>query len=143
MGILKSIRRGAVVAVCVGAMTLGLSTAAHAGLTSVNPTNHCGGFKGQVQWSQNPITHAGSIHIWGKLWNDDCHGVVKNYLFVSYHLVPGGSYQFFPIESAGYSRNGNVGVNWYNSKSHMNFSGIAVRVCTSAYGTGCGAPDGV
>jgi hypothetical protein len=143
MGILKKFWRSAAVMACVGVMSLGLTTAAQAGTTSVSPRNNCGGFNGNVQWSvTNPVTHAGQIHIWGELWNNNCPAG-DTYLFVSYTLVPGGSYQFFPLKSAEYSAHGNVGVNWYNSKSNMNFSGIKVRVCDYSNGTDCGAAVGV
>src|SRR5262245_38836220 len=142
MGTFKAIRRGVVVMACVGAMVLGLATAASAGETSVHPRNSCGGFNGNVKWTENPITQAGTIHIWGVFWNNHC-SLRYVYLFVSYTLVPNGPYEIFPIKTVGYSRTGNVGVNWFNSKSNQNFSGIKVRVCDDQYGMGCGTPIGV
>ena len=142
MGILKKFWRSAAVIMGAGAMSLGLATVAQAGTTSLSPGNNCGGANVNVQWSQNPITHAGQIHIWGELWNNRCTKA-ETYLFVSYTLVPGGSYQFFPLGSAFFSDTKNYGINWYNSKSNMNFSGIKVRVCNTPTGGGCGAPKGV
>ncbi len=62
----------------------------------------------------------------GELWNNNrqCTGNRTN-LFISYILVPGGQYQFFPLNSA--LHNQTVGVNWYNSKSNQNFSGIRLE----------------
>jgi hypothetical protein len=142
MGILRKFWRPAAVMVCAGVLSLGLTTAAQAGTTSLSPRNNCGGANVNVQWSQNPISHAGQIHIWGELWNNKCRTGIT-YLFVSYTLVPGGSYQFFPLEGAYYSTMANVGVNWYNSKNNMNFSGIKVRVCNTSKGGGCGTALGV
>jgi hypothetical protein len=145
MGILKKFWRSAAVIMCImctGALSLGLATAAQAGTTSVSPRHECGGFNGNVQWSENPATQAGQIHIWGELWNNKCPSD-NLWLFVSYNLVPGGSYQFFPIATTYPNGESTVGVNWYNSKSNMNFSGIKVRVCDTPTGVGCGTAVGV
>lgn len=142
MKILRNFWRPAAVMASVGALSLGMATAAQAATKSVSPRNGCGGFNGNVQWDEDPISHAGDIHIWGVLWNNKCPGGTT-YLFVSYTLQPGGLYEFFPIKSAGYSSTGNVGVNWSNGKPNQNFTGIKVRVCNTSGGGGCGTPVGV
>jgi hypothetical protein len=154
MNLLRKSWRAVAVIFFIGAMTMGLSTAAHAstlspagravplGLTSVDPTNSCGAFSGKVAWTETPGSNAGTIHIYGDLWNNACpaHAV---YLFVNYTLVPGGPYEYFSIGSARYSKSANVKVDWNNSKSDQNFSGIAVRVCDNSTGTDCGGKKAV
>jgi hypothetical protein len=154
MNSLRKSWRAVALLLSLGAMTIGLSTAANAstlspaayvrplGLTSVNPVNDCGGFKGDVSWSENSRTRGGSIHIWGDLWDNKCSGHPV-YLFVNYTLVPGGPYEYFSLGSAGYSKSGNVGIDWNNSKSHQNFSGIGLRVCNTSTGKDCGNVNGV
>lgn len=155
MSILRKFWRLAAVIVCAGAMFSGVATAAQASTAnpgnhvipratvSVSPGNNCGGAKVNVEWSvENPFTHAGQIHIWGELWNNKCN-FKDTYLFVSYDLVPGGSHQFFPIQSAYFNQLKNTGVDWYNHNSSKNYSGIEVRVCNTSTGGGCGTPIGV
>jgi hypothetical protein len=154
MNLLRKSCRAVAILLSLGAMTMGVSTAAQAstlspaahviplGLTSVNPVNDCGGFKGDVSWSEDPYTHGGSIHIYGELWNNKCSGHAV-YLFVNYTLVPGGPYEYFSLGSADYSKSGNVGINWNNSKSKQNFSGIGLRVCNTSTGKDCGNVNGV
>jgi hypothetical protein len=86
MGILRKFWRPAAVMMCAGVLSLGLTTAAQAGTTSLSPRNNCGGANVNVQWSQNPITHAGQIHIWGELWNNKCKTGIT-YLFVSCNWI--------------------------------------------------------
>jgi hypothetical protein len=142
MSILKNFLRPAAVMACVGGVFLGTATAAQAATQPVSPRNSCGGFNGNVQWDEDPISFAGDIHVWGELWNNKCSSG-DTYLFVSYTLEPGGQYEFFPIQSAGYSKTGNVGVNWSNGKPNQNFTGIKIRVCNTSTGGGCGTPIGV
>jgi hypothetical protein len=151
MHIVKNIRRVIAVMAAIGAISFGLTTVAQAatavpaGLTSVSPRDNCGGFNGNVSWKQNPLTHSGSINISGELWNNDCPGILgaRTYLFVSYTLVPGGPHEFFSIGSATYSKRGNFSIDWNNSKSNQNFSGIELRVCNDSHADDCGAPQGV
>ncbi|HEY3734132.1 MAG TPA: hypothetical protein VGL63_09465 [Streptosporangiaceae bacterium] len=142
MSILKRFWRPAAVVACVAGMFLGTATAANAATQGVSPRNSCGGFNGNIQWDEDPLSMAGDIHIWGELWNNHCPGG-STYLLVAYTLQPGAQYEFFPIKSAGYSSTGNVGVNWSNGKSNQNFTGISVRVCNTSGGGGCGSPVGV
>jgi hypothetical protein len=142
MRIRKAFWRSAAIMACAGGLVLGTTTAASAATVPVYPRNSCGGFNGNIQWDEDPISMAGDIHIWGEIWNNHCSGG-RTYLFVSYTLQPGGLYEFFPIASAGYSSTGNVGVNWSNGKPNQNFTGISVRVCNTSGGGGCGSPVSV
>jgi hypothetical protein len=106
----------------------------------VNPTNACGGFKGNIFWSENPITDGGYIHVWGDVWNNKCPGATQ-YLYLSYELSNGltGSSVFnYPIGSAGYSPTANSGVNYQDNNESENFIYISVTVCDNYQGWHCG-----
>jgi hypothetical protein len=154
MNVLRKSWRAVALLLSIGAMTMGLSTAAHAstlgpaahviplGLTTVNPVNSCGGFHGDVSWSEDAHTHSGKINVKGRLWDNNCSGHAV-YLFINYTLVPGGPYEYFSLGSAAYSESGNVEIDWSNSKSKQNFSGIGLRVCNTSTGKDCGNVNGV
>jgi hypothetical protein len=151
MGLLRKVRHAAAIMACIATVLLSVATTAQASdahpgnslrplaTVQVHPGNVCGGFNGDVEWSEDPYTQGGQIHIWGKLWNNKCPGI-NTWLFVAYTLSPSGTPEFFPISDAPYSgTGGNVDVNWTNSKPNENFTGISVVVCNSEAAGGCGS----
>jgi len=110
---------------------------------SVSPRNMCGGFNGNVYWSEDPITQGGYIHVWGDLWNNQCPGGTV-YLYVSFTLVPENLYENGAIAVTTYSATASAGVNWSASQDRDNYSGIEITVCSEYESSwSCGTPVSV
>ena len=110
---------------------------------AVSPRNMCGGFNGNIYWSEDPITKSGYIHVWGDLWNNQCPGGTV-YLYLSWVFVPDGQYENPMIASALYSATANTGVNVSGSATGDNYSGIEITVCSEYEDSwNCGTPVSV
>ncbi len=98
----------------------------------VYPRDYCGGFNGNVRWY---ASYAGTIYIWGELW-DLCGYGYTEYLYLSYNTLTHLNHYAGPPASDGAT----VGINdsFYAASPPSN---IAATVCTSAYGNwSCGTP---
>jgi hypothetical protein len=104
----------------------------------VNPRTSCGGFNGQVEWSNGTVIDNAFLDVWGQLWNNNCPGATE-YLYVNY---TNGGGQFGPnIGKAGYKSSGNTGINW-STDSVLDYGNISVDVCdNSNKGWHCGKPS--
>jgi hypothetical protein len=109
----------------------------------VNPTNSCGGFKGNVYWSEDPITGGGYVRVWGDVWNNKCPGATQ-YVYLSYWLSDSVSQRYsYSIGQASYSPTANSGVDHSDFDGSENYVGIEVTVCDNYKGWHCGPPASV
>lgn len=105
---------------------------------SVSPRTSCGGFNGQVEWSNGTLTENAFLDVWGELWNNHCPGATE-YLYVNY--TNGGGDYGPNIGKAGYKSSGNTGINW-STDSILDYGSISVDVCdNSNKGWHCGKPS--
>jgi hypothetical protein len=106
---------------------------------SVSPRTSCGGFNGQVEWSNGTITENAFLDVWGELWNNKCAGATE-YLYVNY--TNGGGEYGPNIGKAGYNptAGAHTNINW-STNSILDYGSISVDVCdNSNKGWHCGKP---
>jgi hypothetical protein len=107
---------------------------------SVSPRTSCGGFNGQVEWSNGTITENAYLDVWGELWNNKCAGATE-YLYVNY--TNGGAEYGPNIGKAGYNptAGAHTNINW-STNSILDYGNISVDVCdNSNKGWHCGKPS--
>ena len=107
---------------------------------SVSPRTSCGGFNGQVEWSNGTITENAYLDVWGQLWNNKCAGATE-YLYVNY--TNGGAPYGPNIGKAGFNSTAgaHTNINW-STNSVLDYGSISVDVCdNSNKGWHCGTPS--
>ena len=107
------------------------------GPVAVRPRTSCGGFNGDIEWGSGTFDYY--LDVWGLLWNNACSGA-DEYLYASYKV---GTACYDPkIGTAGYSKTGNVSVNWSTDSDFFTFGYITVDVCDNHQGWHCGTAQG-